>query len=122
MSLWLRTTGHYSASVPPGFYDVFVSAAGCLLQANRIKGAGEGRTNRDLYREAKRGRACLKGTGPRAAQNLEPIFARDFSRKNAFGIGRSSNIEVLAALGLLAARYVGNRPNPLCWNDPFPFQ
>jgi len=34
----------------------------------------------------------------------------------------SSNIEVPAALGLLAARYVGNRPNPLCWNDPFPFQ
>jgi len=24
--------------------------------------------------------------------------------------------------GLLAARYVGNRPNPLRWNDPFPFQ
>src|SRR5438552_15018569 len=22
----------------------------------------------------------------------------------------------------IAARYVGNRPNPLCWNDPFPFQ
>lgn len=46
----------------------------------------------------------------------------DFSRKSALGIGRSSNIEVPAALGLLAARYVGNRPNPLCWNDPFPFQ
>lgn len=46
----------------------------------------------------------------------------DFSRKSTLGIGRSSNIEVPAALGLLAARYVGNRPNPLCWNDPFPFQ
>ena len=23
---------------------------------------------------------------------------------------------------LLAARYVGTRPNPLCWDDPFPFQ
>ena len=22
----------------------------------------------------------------------------------------------------ILARYVGNRPNPLCWNDPFPFQ
>ena len=22
----------------------------------------------------------------------------------------------------IAARYVGNRPNPLCWNDPFLFQ
>lgn len=21
-----------------------------------------------------------------------------------------------------SAVYVGNRPNPLCWNDPFPFQ
>ena len=30
--------------------------------------------------------------------------------------------DLSAALGLLAARYVGNRPNPLCWNDPFPFQ
>src|SRR5881394_169567 len=46
----------------------------------------------------------------------------DFSRKSALGSGRSSNIEVPAASGLLAARYVGNRPNPLCWNDPFPFQ
>src|SRR5215467_3337134 len=45
----------------------------------------------------------------------------DFSRKSDLGIGRF-NIGVPAASGLLAARYVGNRPNPLCWNDPFPFQ
>jgi hypothetical protein len=45
-----------------------------------------------------------------------------WSHRCITGIGRSSNIGVPAALGLLAARYVGNRPNPLCWNDPFPFQ
>ena len=49
-------------------------------------------------------------------------FARYFSRLSALGIGRSSNIELPAASGSLAARYAGNRPNPLCGNAPFPLQ